>query len=576
MATGIKWDNVSSNLEPSSSGIVEAGKLWESSFSNLSGIAKSYSDKTKKKNTAIALAEINNIRDPNQLASAVSKYADSFDEDTLDFTALQKGVEGVTAKRQQEEEQMLNLFNTQSNLDTARLNRDNISAEMLRKEQSFPTEIELLEEQIAAAQAQREWNMQQKADAAELQKIRIQEANAKLAAAENKGNTNLDIEKRAIQNAFAAARAIPGNEDLTYLQFGRTLSNQDTFSSNAVASWVKDMDQSNIIDREIGKAVAERVANEPTVEVRRERVGQNASDAFPETNLTGNWFLDTSSPEVARDSAEKAYDRLISEGYSPAAAERMVKAAWNAVLIDQASRVFADRHQWDQDRFNLQINKLIENTTPDSPTGGKTGTAPTQVASETPSVGSSAASTTPSSSRVAPTAVTPPVKPSEAAGMDIFQNLRAKLAEAQMIAESNGKEDAVSKAGAIGLMQVLPTTAMNPGNGVPNIFKLAKQLGSSVNTEDEATAEALLKDPKINLAFGNAYMDAMLDRFGNMQDALIAYNWGPSKAAKWIKGGRKAPLPNETADYLAKILKATGSNNTDTFNSFLPNSTEIK
>lgn len=99
--------------------------------------------------------------------------------------------------------------------------------------------------------------------------------------------------------------------------------------------------------------------------------------------------------------------------------------------------------------------------------------------------------------------------------------------------ESGGNPNAVSPAGAMGLMQVMPGTAADPGFGVAPLSDPF--------------------DPAANRAFGESYISAMLSRYGGDQSrALVAYNWGPGKADAW--DGNVASLPEETQGYLAAIL----------------------
>lgn len=99
--------------------------------------------------------------------------------------------------------------------------------------------------------------------------------------------------------------------------------------------------------------------------------------------------------------------------------------------------------------------------------------------------------------------------------------------------ESRGNPNAVSPVGAQGLMQVMPATAANPGFGI-----------------------APLTDPfnpVANRAFGEKYMQAMIDRYGgDQQRAAVAYNWGVGNADKW--DGNVATLPAETRGYLSAIF----------------------
>ena len=93
-----------------------------------------------------------------------------------------------------------------------------------------------------------------------------------------------------------------------------------------------------------------------------------------------------------------------------------------------------------------------------------------------------------------------------------------ELIAAVIRAESSGNPKAISPTGAIGLMQVLPSTAADPGYGVEGLS------GSR-----EEVAQQLL-NPQINKALGTAYLDAMLNRFGgDVELALAAYNQGAGK-----------------------------------------------
>ena len=105
--------------------------------------------------------------------------------------------------------------------------------------------------------------------------------------------------------------------------------------------------------------------------------------------------------------------------------------------------------------------------------------------------------------------------------------------------ESGGKQGAVSKAGARGVMQLMPGTMKDPGFGVTPM-------------RDDSEAE--------NRRAGREYLDAMYRRYGDEATALAAYNWGPGNVDKWLKkGGDPKQLPAETKKYIGNILggKAT-------------------
>ena len=106
--------------------------------------------------------------------------------------------------------------------------------------------------------------------------------------------------------------------------------------------------------------------------------------------------------------------------------------------------------------------------------------------------------------------------------------------------ESGGDQNAVSKAGARGVMQLMPGTMKDPGFGVPSMAELrAKGL-----SEEDA-----------NRLAGQKYLDAMYRKYGDEATALAAYNWGPGNVDKWLKtGADPKKLPAETKKYINNIL----------------------
>jgi len=99
------------------------------------------------------------------------------------------------------------------------------------------------------------------------------------------------------------------------------------------------------------------------------------------------------------------------------------------------------------------------------------------------------------------------------------------LVQAVIQAESGGDPKAVSQAGAMGLMQLMPETAHDMGVADPF-------------------------DPAQNVAGGTRYLQQMLDRFGNVPEALAAYNAGPGAVEK--HGG--IPPYTETRHYVQRVL----------------------
>lgn len=106
-----------------------------------------------------------------------------------------------------------------------------------------------------------------------------------------------------------------------------------------------------------------------------------------------------------------------------------------------------------------------------------------------------------------------------------------------MHVESRGNARAVSHAGAMGLMQIMPATwAM-----------LSARHG-------------LGRDPfdvRANILGGAAYLRAMWDRYGDVRLMLAAYNAGPGRADAYAAGRRG--LPAETVAYVAAIAPAIGA-----------------
>lgn len=104
----------------------------------------------------------------------------------------------------------------------------------------------------------------------------------------------------------------------------------------------------------------------------------------------------------------------------------------------------------------------------------------------------------------------------------------------QRMVESRNNPNAVSPKGAVGTMQTMPTTLTNPGFGV-------------VPARDNSPAELQ--------RVGEDYMRAMHQKYnGNMQLALMAYNWGPGNVDKWIAAGSPPnAVPAETRNYVAML-----------------------
>ncbi len=104
--------------------------------------------------------------------------------------------------------------------------------------------------------------------------------------------------------------------------------------------------------------------------------------------------------------------------------------------------------------------------------------------------------------------------------------------------ESAGNPRAVSPAGAMGLMQVMPGT------------------GAALRQQHGLGQDPF--DPRDNILVGTAYMRAMYDRYGNIGAMLAAYNAGPGRYDAYLETGR--PLPAETRAYVAALAPRLDGN----------------
>lgn len=88
--------------------------------------------------------------------------------------------------------------------------------------------------------------------------------------------------------------------------------------------------------------------------------------------------------------------------------------------------------------------------------------------------------------------------------------------------ESSFRFEAVSRAGAVGLMQLLPPTASE----VAQRYRVRNYRGP-----------ADLRDPYINMRLGVAYLAELRRQFGNSVHYLAAYNLGPAALKKRLRSG---------------------------------------
>ena len=115
-------------------------------------------------------------------------------------------------------------------------------------------------------------------------------------------------------------------------------------------------------------------------------------------------------------------------------------------------------------------------------------------------------------------------------------DLDPALLAAVIYQESKFRTDARSSSGAIGLMQLLPDTAK----------------GIAVHTGGSQFRVQDLYDPEINVRYGAWYLRHLLEKYGDEQDALAAYNAGQDNVDRWRRAGEGIQFP-ETRAYVTRV-----------------------
>jgi soluble lytic murein transglycosylase len=110
------------------------------------------------------------------------------------------------------------------------------------------------------------------------------------------------------------------------------------------------------------------------------------------------------------------------------------------------------------------------------------------------------------------------------------------LLAAVIYQESKFHVHARSSSGAIGLMQLLPSTAQ----------------GIAVHTGGSRFRVSDLDDPEINVRYGAWYLRHLLDKYGDERTALAAYNAGQENVDTWRSEGRGIVF-SETRHYVSRV-----------------------
>jgi soluble lytic murein transglycosylase len=114
--------------------------------------------------------------------------------------------------------------------------------------------------------------------------------------------------------------------------------------------------------------------------------------------------------------------------------------------------------------------------------------------------------------------------------------------------ESRFDPDAVSSAGAIGLMQLMPFTAR----------RIKKELKIELSDSSE------IHEVEKNISLGTRYFSKLLKEFGRIPLAIAAYNAGENALRRWLRESNHKGIDEfiedipyqETKDYVKKVLKS--------------------
>lgn len=156
-----------------------------------------------------------------------------------------------------------------------------------------------------------------------------------------------------------------------------------------------------------------------------------------------------------------------------------------------------------------------------------------------------------------------PFQPSVRTNATIW-SLPEELIQGVIHVESRGRSNAESTKGALGLMQVVPSS------GGRETWKL-------LYSKDHTPSRELLKDPHANITLGTAYLANLYhvhfreipNNEVRVMAALAAYNWGPDRVKRMLgRHGQPQSIqematllinhaPRETARYVIDVLTKT-------------------
>lgn len=121
-------------------------------------------------------------------------------------------------------------------------------------------------------------------------------------------------------------------------------------------------------------------------------------------------------------------------------------------------------------------------------------------------------------------------------------NLKSELVFAIVKVESDFDKNAISKAGARGLMQIMSSTAS----------WIAEKIG-------EEYSDDKLFEPEFNIKCGCYYLRYLCDKFSDEDAAICAYNAGETAVRGWLDDAGKLDYDkidySETKNYIKKVRK---------------------
>jgi soluble lytic murein transglycosylase len=124
--------------------------------------------------------------------------------------------------------------------------------------------------------------------------------------------------------------------------------------------------------------------------------------------------------------------------------------------------------------------------------------------------------------------------------------LNPALLAALIYRESAFDPGTTSPQGAVGLMQVLPSTAEEIAHTSGGVEFVLRDLES----------------PRVNVLYGSYYLRRLLDRYGGAEfEAVAAYNAGQGNVDRWVDAARAADRPfdarvipfSETREFVAEV-----------------------